>query len=208
MRRQLFILIVAIIALTNITFANETNRDFSKLKNVENSFANIDAYLAKTKQDFGNDEEFIKFFNQERIRLSESFENKLWKYLSNTAKKVSLKVQEIELEKILREAVKESEYIYVAKVQSSTVVWTGKTFRGRHNDTVKEHTTRNRMLVEKNLKGKTKKLINLDEYNFRFKKGAKYLIFTNTRGHLIKAVKLNVASEELELVERILSENK
>ncbi len=121
--------------------------------------------------------------------------------------KISSQNLEIELEKIIRETVKNSQNIYVAKVKSTVVVWTGTSFTGRHGETVYDWTISNRLLIEKNLKGTTKKLIVLKDYHFKFKKGAKYLIFTNTYNHLNKAIKLGVSTKELEIVERILSEN-
>lgn len=122
--------------------------------------------------------------------------------------KMSSQNQEIELEKAIREAVKNSHYIYVAKVKSTVVVRTGTSFTGRHGETVYVHTISNRLLIEKNLKGTTKKLIVLKDDYFKFRKGAKYLIFTNVYNHLTKAIKLGVSAKELEIVERILSEKK
>lgn len=118
--------------------------------------------------------------------------------------KVSSQSQEIELEKTIREAVKNSHYIYVAKVKSRVLVRSGLTFTGRHGETVIDHIFSNRMLIEKNLKGTNKKLINLKDDDF--KKGANYLIFANTNNSFTKAINLDVSTKELEIVERILSE--
>ncbi len=100
--------------------------------------------------------------------------------------------------------MKNRHYIYVAKVKSRVLVRSGLTFTGRHGETVIDHIFSNRMLIEKNLKGTNKKLINLKDDDF--KKGAKYLIFANTNNSFTKALNLDVSTKELEIVERILSE--
>lgn len=212
MKNQLFILILSALVLVNSAFAQTDSIVYFPNKGqnanaIGKSFTKNDAYRAKNNQEFDNSDKRIKLFNQERIRLGAN-ETKLWKYLNYTDKKVSLKPQDIELEKILREAVKNSEYIYVAKFQGSVRVRLPDFSIGRHGEKFYDYTISNRVSVEKNLKGNTKKLMKVRDDEFKFKKGAKYLIFADTYNRLNRAVKLNVSSEELEIVERILSENK
>lgn len=56
-----------------IQFVAQETRPFSK----------IDDYLEKKNATFDNDEEVVKLFNQERLRLGKSFETELWKYMGD-----------------------------------------------------------------------------------------------------------------------------
>lgn len=84
---KLFILILLSLTLTTATFAQDAISDFLKQKAGGKAFANIDAYLAQNKMEFDKNEEVIKLFNQERIRLGVNFETELWKYLGKDLRK-------------------------------------------------------------------------------------------------------------------------
>lgn len=50
-------------------------------------FSAVDAFLSKNHVTFSNDEEVVKLFNIERIRLGDDFESETWKYLGDDIEK-------------------------------------------------------------------------------------------------------------------------
>ena len=50
-------------------------------------FSSIDEFLSRNGGEFNNREEIVRLFNQERVRLGESFEAELWKYLGDDIEK-------------------------------------------------------------------------------------------------------------------------
>jgi hypothetical protein len=120
---------------------------------------------------------------------------------------VSSQNREIEMEKRLRADVERSKYIYIAKVTRRLLMGYLVHFPDRRTGQYRDEPIfSNRMLIEKNLKGATEKLISLEDSNF--KKGARYLIFAKNDYSFIYAINLGESTKELEIVERILAENK
>lgn len=90
MKKYLFILaLLMTIFAPTILSAQTTDPllDLLKQKNTSRSFADLDAYLAKNNTDFDNNDEVVKLFNQERVRLGANFETELWKYLGEDLRK-------------------------------------------------------------------------------------------------------------------------
>lgn len=78
------------LTLTCLTFAQtDSISEFLNggKKAGQQSFANIDRFLAKNNKDFDNSDEVVNLFNQERDRLGSNFETELWKYLGNNLAK-------------------------------------------------------------------------------------------------------------------------
>lgn len=93
MKKYFYILalLMTIFAPTSLTAqSSDPLLDLLNKKNTSNTssaFASIDAYLAKNNTDFDNNDEVVKLFNQERIRLGANFETELWKYLGTDVRK-------------------------------------------------------------------------------------------------------------------------
>lgn len=87
MKKQLFILIMAVLLITNSAFAKTDSVSDILNSGKQQPFANLDAHLAKNNLEFDNDEQTVKLFNQERMRLGANFETELWKYLGDNLAK-------------------------------------------------------------------------------------------------------------------------
>lgn len=89
MRKHLTILIAVFLMSASIVSAQITSSPMDEFLNGGKKtsvipFDNIRDYLVKNNREFGNDEQTVKLFNEERGRLGANFENELWKYLGDS----------------------------------------------------------------------------------------------------------------------------